>query len=334
MGGPIFDRQVFVKKNPAQPPPLSQSLLPGGLVLVLVAALSAFATYRYVKAGGTAPSNSADKAQIEQLQSKLKTMQARLDELEKRRHPSPAKRVAGNVKPGNAKPAAGKPTNPLLAESAPHPSGHVTTIAHHSTVHAAVNGQHSTVSATASDAPHNAPAAAVQQPSPEHKVLLAKTQPAPNKELSVLQGNLAASHDEWRATANRLGNVVGELDSQRTALQKNQNSVNYLLERVHRSDVSFTLKKGSALQRVGPISMKLADTSVKDQHYSIRMFVGDKSVELKDRALNEIVQFYTSRSQHPLRLIVSQIERGQVSGTLAVPDDLSQQVNNPQFQER
>jgi hypothetical protein len=55
---------------------------------------------------------------------------------------------------------------------------------------------------------------------------------------------------------------------------------------------------------------------------------------LKDRALNEIVQFYTSRSKYPLRLIVSQIGRREVSGTLAVPTGLRQELNNAHLRER
>lgn len=328
MGGPIFDRQVFVK--PTKPPaPSVSSKIPGALLLVIVAALSAFATFRYVKAGGGVPSNSADKAQIKELQSKLQAMQARVDELEKRRRAAPAKHDATNTKAVNA-----TPHDTLLAEEAPHPAGRVAGDTHHPKDLAAGNGQHSTDSATASEAPHKARPAATEHPAPAPKTLLASTPSAPNKELSLLQSNLAATHDEWQATTDRLGNVVGQLDTQQTAIQKNQNNVNYLLERVHRSDVSFTLKKGSGLERVGPISMKLASTSVKGQHYSIRMIVDDKSVEIKDRALNEIVQFYTAQSQYPLRLIVSQIGRDQVSGTLAVPNKLSQETQNPQLQER
>ena len=80
--------------------------------------------------------------------------------------------------------------------------------------------------------------------------------------------------------------------------------------------------------------MKLTATSVKNQHYNIRLIVDDKSVELKDRALNEVVQFYTSQSKYPLKLIVSQINKGEVSGTLAVPHDLSEELSNTQLQEK
>ena len=329
MGGPVFDRQVFVKKSQTQKPP-SRSPLPGAFILLLVAALSAFATYRYVKAGGTFPPNSADKAKIAELQGKLKAMQDRVNELEKRRYAAPEKHVpAKKVDPIVARHAASETT--LLAQPAPHVAKRV--IPEPPRPSKAADGS--------ADPSANAKVISV----PPVKASSAPAKPAPqtpakgsqnvsNKQLNALQGNIAASHDEWQAATDRLGNVVGELDSQRSELQKTQTGVNYLLERVQNSDVSFTLSKGSGLQRVGPISMQLESTSVKGQHYNIRMMVDDKSVELKDRALNEIVQFYTSRSKYPLRLIVSQIGRGQVSGTLAVPSGLSKEMNNTHLQER
>jgi hypothetical protein len=329
MGGPVFDRQVFVKKQQKERPP-SRSVLPGALVLLLVAALAAFATYRYVRAGGAAPSNPADAAKIKDLQAKLQQAQARVEELEKRRHGSPAKHIAGIDKATTAEPAAVELRQNIPANVSAHPASHVTAV----TRHPADNRPYPAPGGAASAAPDKpSPSSDANQAANELKAQLANAQAASNKKLNVLQNGLTANHEEWRATTDRLGNVVGEMDSQKTAIQKNQNSVNYLLERAHRSDVSFTLKKGKGLQRVGPIAMQLSSTRVKGQHYSIRMLVDDKSVELKDRALNEVVEFYTSRSKYPLRLIVSGIERGQVSGTLAVPFALGQEANNPQAHE-
>lgn len=325
MGGPVFDRQVFVKK--AEPKsPLSRSPLPGGLVLVLVAALSAFATYRYVKAGGKDPSNPADKAQIAELQTKLKAAQDRVNELERRRHTTPPKRdpvksVANRTK---ASPAESRLLTASLARPAARTRGETPTS----------EPNYSTNSGSTSTKLAASVPASVKAPELANKAPATNGLTVPTKELNAIQGNLAASHDEWRATTDRLGNVVGELDTQRSAIQQTQNGVNYLLERVQRSDVTFTLAKGAGLHRIGPIPMELESTSVREQHYTVRMMVDDKSVVLKDRALNEIVQFYTSRSKYPLRLIVSQIGRGQVSGTLAVPTELSNQTNNTQLQAR
>ena len=326
MGGPVFDRQVFVKKQ-QDPKPLSRSPLPGGLILVLVAALSAFATYRFVKAGGKEPSNAADKAQIAELQTKLKAMQDRVQELEKRHHTTANRHVSQESEHSVTKP---DPTRQeARAEDAPR--------------HDSPQKAEPKLSAKApADNPaqsHQAAGSAASVPppstsSPNAQSSASTSQAITSKELTRLQGNLAANRDEWAATTDRLGNVVCELDSQRSAIRQTQSGVNYLLERAQRSDISFSLRKGSGLQHVGPIAMELESTSIKGQHYNIRMMVDDKSVVLKDRALNEIVQFYTSRSKYPLRLIVSQIGRGEVSGTLAVPTELSQEINNAHLQER
>lgn len=326
MGGPVFDRQVFVKKQQA-PKPFSRSPLPGGLILVMVAALSAFATYRFVKAGGKETSDPADKARIAELQTKLKATQDRVQELEKRRHAAAARAAIQESKPSAAKvvravqkahsESVSRPNSARMAE--PMPSS--------MSVSKDPIRSHPAANSPSSTAPLNSTSLLAKPTAPAGQALS-------NKELNKLQGNLAANHDEWEATTDRLGNVVGELDSQRSAIQQTQSGVNYLLERVQRSDVSFSLKKGSGLQHVGPIGMELESASVRGQHYSIRMEVDDKSVVLKDRALNEIVQFYTSRSKYPLRLIVSQIGRGEVSGTLAVPTGLSEEVNNAHLRER
>src|SRR5690242_2749878 len=325
MGGPVFDRQVFVKKTEPKSP-LSRSPLPGGLVLLLVAALSAFATYRYVKAGGKDPSNAADQARIAELQTKLKAMQDRVNELETRRHAAPTRQVPGRSIADTAKTAPGE--SRLLTASLARPAARVRGET------PASDPKYSTNSGSTSTKPAASVPASVKAPELATNAPATSSQTAPAKELNAIQGNLAASHDEWRAATDRLGNVVGELDTQRSAIQQTQNGVNYLLERVQRSDVSFTLAKGAGLHRIGPIPMELESTSVREQHYTVRMMVDDKSVVLKDRALNEIVQFYTSRSKYPLRLIVSQIGRGQVSGTLAVPTELSNQVNSNQLQAR
>ncbi len=334
MGGPAFDRQVFVKKQPRERPP-SRNVLPGAAVLLLVAALASFATYRYVKAGGGTPSNPTDTAKIKELQTKLKQTEARIAELEKQRHAARATRVADTATGTNARTEPSELHRAMIAESTPVADGHVARVRHSSASPPTDALNHSTVNEATSGTSHNpSPSSpAASRAATELNAQLESAQAASNKKLALLQSDLAANHQEWQATTNRLGNVVGELDTQRNAIQKNQNGVNYLLERAHRSDIAFTLRKGAGLQRVGPISMKLASTSVKGQHYSLRMIVDDKSVELRDRALNEVIEFYTSQSKFPLRLIVSQIDRGQVSGTLAVPFALGQETNNPQFHE-
>lgn len=317
MGSPSFDRQVFVKKTQSSPP--SRSPLPGAFALLIVAALAAFGTYRYMKAGGGKTSSKADKAQIEQLQKKLTVMQAKVKELERRREPR-TRHVASQVKPDKVNSKAAEPSHTLTAEDSHHPKADLAGETHGAAIRKVADRPQSSDPKVALDGAKTEASA--------------KKQATSSKQLNLLQSNLAANNDQWQATVNRLGNVVGQLDSQNNAIKKNQTNVNYLMEQVHRTRVSFTLNKGRRYQRVGPISMKLAGTSVRNQHYNIRLIVDDKSVELKDRALNEVVQFFTSQSKYSLELIVSQINRDQVSGTLVVPYDLSQKLANTQLQEK
>jgi hypothetical protein len=306
MGGFGYDRQVFVKsKEPA--PPSGRSPLPGALVLILVAALGAFAAYRYIKAGGLSnvdADSSGSSAQVKQLQHKIEVLQSRIDELERRRRPASLPVV----------------TKPEVKRNKP-PASLVADLAHRPDV-------------PASTARVQKEPVAVSEQSKVHPATPPANNATSDAGLNMLKGDLASSHEEWQATVNRLGNVVGELDSQRNQVKQNQNDVNQLLKISRRTGVSFSLKKGSRFQRVGPISIKLASTDVANQRYTLRLVVDDKSVEVKDRALNEVIQFYTTRSQFPVELVVSQIQRGRVEGMLAVPNDLNANDQNAQMQSR
>ncbi|HUZ47017.1 MAG TPA: hypothetical protein VMW54_10315 [Terriglobia bacterium] len=308
MGGFGYDRQVFVKsKQTATSPSPSRSPLPGALVLIVVAALGALAAYRYIKAGGLSNTAVSSNTQVVQLRHKIELMQARIDELEKKRRPSVTTHTEEAKSISKPQPKAA----PVLSAE----------LAHRPLAHAA-------------DAPVPKPVVAAS-PQPKHSPQIqSATTAKPDPGLKLLQGNLSASHQEWEATVNRLGNVVGELDTQRNQVAQNQNAVNQLLQITRRTGIPFSLKKQSRFERVGPISIKLARTNVQNQRYTLRLIVDDKSVELKDRALNEVIQFYTQRSQFPVELVVSDITRGHVSGMLAVPNDLDTRDQNSQAQAR
>src|SRR5512146_827064 len=92
-----YDRQAFVKSKEAPPPP-SRPPLPGVLLSVLVAALGAFAAYRYIKAGGIPSIDADNNAQVTMLQHKVEVLQARLKELKKSHGPSRPQSQAEDTK--------------------------------------------------------------------------------------------------------------------------------------------------------------------------------------------------------------------------------------------
>jgi hypothetical protein len=128
-----------------------------------------------------------------------------------------------------------------------------------------------------------------------------------------------AGQQEWEATADRLGNVVGELDSQRDAIERDQARLDELAGQFARNSQPFTLEKGSDPQQVGPVSLQLHGTDPKNQRYSMRLSLDDQTVELKDRALHEAIQFYAADGKLSFELVVSQIGRDSVAGRLVIP---------------
>jgi hypothetical protein len=129
----------------------------------------------------------------------------------------------------------------------------------------------------------------------------------------------ATDQQQWQATADRLGNVVGELDAQRDAIERDQVRLNELAGRFARDSQAFTLEKGAPRQQVGPVWLRLETTDPKNQRYTMRLSVDDQTIELKDRALHEAIQFYAEGGKSSFELVISQIAKDAVAGRLVLP---------------
>jgi hypothetical protein len=112
---------------------------------------------------------------------------------------------------------------------------------------------------------------------------------------------------------------VGELDSQRDTIERNQAKLDELAGHFARYSQGFALAVGSPRQQVGPVWLRLRTTDPKNQRYTMRLSRNDQTVEVKDRALNEAVQFYDSDGKLSFELIVSQITKDGVAGRLVSP---------------
>jgi hypothetical protein len=97
--------------------------------------------------------------------------------------------------------------------------------------------------------------------------------------------------------------------------------VNQLLTQTHRRAVSFELNRGNNRLPVGTVTLQLKSADSKSQHYSLCVYFDKKCIELKDRALNEVVVFVVTKDSAPLELIATKIQRDQIVGYLEVPSE-------------
>ncbi len=261
------------------------------LLAIAVVGVVVFIGYKLLKNASAAADASANDAQLAQMGQRMGDLERRLDQLEKGHK--------AFLVP--SRPAA--PSSPIATAVKAESPKHQLTFSR----------------------PVSAQAAS---PSP------ANSSPASNATaqnyLNSERANAASGQQEWEATADRLGNVVGELDSQRNALdsqreaiERDQARLDELAGRFERDSQPFRLERSSTPEQVGPVGLRLMGTDPKNQRYTMRLSVEGTTVELKDRALHEAIQFYASGGKLSFEIVVSRIDRDIVTGRLVLPQTIA-----------
>ena len=143
--------------------------------------------------------------------------------------------------------------------------------------------------------------------------------PATQPAVAALNEAAAANHEAWEATTDRLADVVGAVGSQQGELTRTRDQVNQLMAQTRRSAAQFELRRGMGAQPVGPVSLVLKDSDVKRQRYTVCVYVSKQCIELKDRAVDEVVVFAPSHDGSPLELIATKVTRNGIVGYLEIP---------------
>ena len=63
----------------------------------------------------------------------------------------------------------------------------------------------------------------------------------------------------------------------------------------------------------------LKKTDPKKNKFTIELVADDKSVEKKDRKVNEPLQFYVAKARQPYELVVNEVRKDAIVGYLSAP---------------
>ncbi len=291
MAGIDIDRQMFVQ--PAKKGPDLAFRILGVLALIAVAAALALAGYKLASSfslfGPTVQAHDTD-----QVQQQLDDIEKRLDNLEKHRRPTA---IAPSAVPPRTDAVKSGATS--TAPARPRPAY---TISSASTMKPQSNSAMRTGAMQASAAPATSTAAAVASPAAD----------APD-EAAI------ANREAWEATTDRLADVVGVVGSQQGEITQTRDQVSQLLAQTRRTATQFELRRGTDPQPVGPVSLLLKDADLKKQRYTLCVYVSSQCIELKDRAVDEVVVFAVSHDRTPLELIATKVTRDGIVGYLEIP---------------
>jgi hypothetical protein len=120
-------------------------------------------------------------------------------------------------------------------------------------------------------------------------------------------------------TLSDLRTVRGDLGLQSGLIATNAKELSALRALGDRDYIEFDLPKTKNPQRIGDVSILLRKSDEKRNRYTIELIANDKTVEKKDRNINEPVQFYLARARRPYEIVVNEVRKDRIVGYLAAP---------------
>jgi chromosome segregation ATPase len=131
--------------------------------------------------------------------------------------------------------------------------------------------------------------------------------------------DLGNTKTQLEQTIANLKRATGELDNHASLIATNGKELQALRELGERNYSEFTITKSKQPTRVGDVMVELRKTDPKHNRFTIRITADDKTVEKKDRSINEPIQFYTSKARQPDEIVVNSVNKNTIAGYLATP---------------
>jgi multidrug efflux pump subunit AcrA (membrane-fusion protein) len=146
---------------------------------------------------------------------------------------------------------------------------------------------------------------------------------AVSTDVTAVKSDLGAAKSQLEQTIATLKKATGDLDNHSTLIATNSSELKALRELGERNYAEFTINKNKESTRVADVSITLKKADPKKNRFTIVIMADDKTVEKKDRTINEPIQFYTSKARQPYEIVVNSVKKDVISGYLATPKVLA-----------
>jgi flagellar basal body-associated protein FliL len=139
-------------------------------------------------------------------------------------------------------------------------------------------------------------------------------------EVGTVKTELTATKSEFEKTVAELKTTKGDLGIQSDRIATTAKELEALITLGARNYTPFTnLPKERSPRKIGDIQIRLKAADPKKNRFTIDVIADDKTVEKKDKTVNEPLQFMLSRSPQPYELVVNEVKKDTISGYLAAP---------------
>jgi predicted nucleic acid-binding Zn-ribbon protein len=148
-------------------------------------------------------------------------------------------------------------------------------------------------------------------------------------DLTGAKTDIAATQKDLADTKSKLTSAVGDLNGQGVLIARNREELEALKRLNERNIYDFKLVKSKTPQRVGPIQINLRSTDPKRFRFTMTVIADDKSIEKKDRNVDEPMQFYVRGARAPYEIVVFEVAKDQATGYLSAPKDTATASASP-----
>lgn len=138
-------------------------------------------------------------------------------------------------------------------------------------------------------------------------------------EVGTVKTDVAKTRSDLEKTIADLKSTRGDLGVQSGLIATNGKELAALKALGERNYTEFKIGKSKAPQKVGDIAILLKRTDPKKNRYTIEVVADDKTVEKRDKTVNEPVQFLLSKATQPYELVVNDVKKDLISGYVAAP---------------
>jgi chromosome segregation ATPase len=134
-----------------------------------------------------------------------------------------------------------------------------------------------------------------------------------------VKSDVAATKSDLETTKSQLQRVVGDAGVMSGLIATNHSELEILKHKGDRNYFEFTLQKGAKPTLLSTIKLQLKKADQKHSRYTLNVSADDRTIEKKDKGLDEPVQFYTGKDPVLYELVVNEIDKNKVSGYLSTP---------------
>ena len=140
-------------------------------------------------------------------------------------------------------------------------------------------------------------------------------------DLTGAKSDIAATKKDLDETKKSLTTAVGDLNGQGVLIARNHEELDDLKRLNERNIYDFKLTKSKQPQHVGPIQILLRSTDPKHYKFTMTVIADDKSIEKKDRNVDEPMQLYVHGVRAPYEMVVFEVTKDGANGYLSTPKE-------------